>query len=65
MLKALFAVAWLLSVTCAVKLDVPAELGVPDIDPLDEFSEIPAGRLPLAIDQVYGAAPPVAARVSA
>jgi hypothetical protein len=36
---------------------------VPDISPVDELSERPAGREPLTIDQEYGVTPPVAPRV--
>jgi hypothetical protein len=40
------------SVTLAVKLKVPAAVGVPEMRPLEEFSERPAGRLPEEMDQV-------------
>ena len=50
------------SVTWAVKLDVPAVVGVPLIMPvLDNVR--PAGSDPALIDQVYGAVPPDARRV--
>ena len=51
------------SVTCTVKLLVPAVLVVPDRTPL-ALSESPGGRLPEDNDQVYGLVPPVAARVT-
>jgi hypothetical protein len=38
--------------------------GVPEIDPSVEFSCRPEGRFPVCIDQVYGAAPPVAVRAA-
>ena len=47
------------SVTLTVKLDVPALVGVPVIWPLEE-SVRPAGRLPAATLQLYGAVPPIA-----
>jgi hypothetical protein len=50
------------SVTVAVKLDVPLVVGVPEIKPVLGTRLNPAGRLPEAIAQVYGAAPPLALR---
>lgn len=41
-------------------LVVTAE-GLPVIAPVDEFKERPAGRVPPAMDHVYGEVPPVAA----
>jgi hypothetical protein len=41
----------------AVKLYVPAVVGVPEINPVFEFKLNPAGREPLAIDQVIGVVP--------
>jgi hypothetical protein len=35
-----------------VKLEVPAVVGVPEIVPVEEPRDNPAGRLPEAIDQV-------------
>ena len=52
MVRAFVAVAFRLSVTWEVKLDVPAAVGVPDIVPVDELSDSPAGRVPTDIDQV-------------
>jgi hypothetical protein len=51
-----------LFVALTVKLDVPAAVGVPVIDPDVPFKLKPAGRLPLAIAHVIGAVP-VAMRV--
>jgi hypothetical protein len=39
------------------KLDVPAVVGVPEINPVLEFKFNPAGRVPLVIDQVIGVVP--------
>jgi hypothetical protein len=51
-----------LSVSLTVKLDNPADPGVPEMDPSAErFS--PAGNDPLANDHEYGGVPPVAPRV--
>jgi hypothetical protein len=50
------------SVTVAVKLNVPLAVGVPEIRPVDEASERPAGRLPDVIDHEYGVVPPLADR---
>jgi hypothetical protein len=50
------------SFTCTVKAEVPACVGVPEIRPELEIV-IPTGKLPFVIDQVYGAVPPVAAKV--
>jgi hypothetical protein len=51
------------SVTRAVKVKLPAAVGVPLIVPVVELSVSPAGRLPAAIDQEYGLTPPEAASV--
>jgi hypothetical protein len=52
-----------LSVTRAVKLDVPAAEGVPVIEPLwDRVS--PPGSCPSASDHAYGGVPPVAESVA-
>jgi hypothetical protein len=50
----------LLSVTSMLKLNVPSELGVPVMAPVDGFSVRPGGNEPLAIEKVYGGVPPVA-----
>ena len=62
-------VAWasvcpLASVTSMVKVNVPASVGVPDSTPVSEPRPIPAGRLPLLTDQVYGPVPPLAVSVA-
>ena len=49
-------------VTCTVKLDVPAALGVPLKTPAED-SVNPAGSVPEVTDQLYGGVPPVAASV--
>jgi hypothetical protein len=49
-----------LSLTVAVKLDVPLVVGVPEIIPVVAARVSPAGRLPAVIDQVYAGVPPVA-----
>ena len=51
------------SVTCTVKLVVPASVGVPLITPVAASNVKPVGKLPFVIDQVYGVVPPVAASV--
>jgi hypothetical protein len=61
--SALVAVALTLSVTLAVKLEVPPVVGVPVIAPVEATRESPAGRLPEASDHVSGVVPPVAAIV--
>jgi hypothetical protein len=47
-----------------VKLLVPDPVGVPEIAPVLDVSASPVGKVPEMIDQVYGVAPPVAARVA-
>ena len=42
---------------------VTATVGVPPSDPVEAFSDSPAGSVPLVMDQVYGVVPPIAARV--
>jgi hypothetical protein len=51
------AAAPLTSVTLAVNDATPALVGAPVIAPLWTLSEIPGGRLPCTIDQVYGETP--------
>ena len=51
-----------LLVAIAVKLNVPAVVGVPVIAPVDLFKSKPVGRLPFANAHVIGVVP-VAARV--
>ena len=52
MLSAFVADSELASVTCTVKLIVPATVGVPEIMPVLGASERPAGREPTETDQV-------------
>ena len=56
------AVAPAASLTCTVKLDVPAVVGVPESTPA-AVSVNPAGNVPLASDHVYPGVPPLAANV--
>jgi hypothetical protein len=51
-----------LSVTCAVKVDVPAAEGIPVMLP-PALSNRPAGSAPAVTAQLYGDVPPVAAKV--
>src|ERR1022692_1251070 len=59
---AVFAVGVSESVTVTVKLSVPTNVpvGVPEITPVEAFSDNPAGRLPTVTDHLYGGIPPVA-----
>ena len=50
------------SVTCTVKLKVPAACGVPEMVP-ELLIFRPSGRFPELTDQVSGAVPPAAASV--
>ena len=59
----LTAVDEVASVTCAVKLNVPAVVGVPDISPVELLRFSAFGSDPALIDQLYGSIPPVAVRV--
>lgn len=52
------------SLTCTVKLKVPAEVGVPEMAPVAEARLRPAGSEPWLMLQVYGDVPPLAARVA-
>ena len=47
-----------LSVTCTVKLNVPAVVGVPEIPPVEESKFSPGGIVPVKL-QVNGGVPPV------
>jgi hypothetical protein len=52
------------SVTLTVKLAVVALVGVPEMTPVDEFSESPVGRDPdVRVHETYGVVPPLATRV--
>jgi hypothetical protein len=53
----------LASATRAVKLAVPAVVGVPETTPVDAFRLRPEGREPALMLQAYGVLPPVATRV--
>ena len=46
------------SVTCGVKLNVPAVVGVPEIPPVAESKFSPGGIVPVTL-QVNGGVPPV------
>ena len=50
------------SFTCTVKAEAPVCVGVPKSIPEPEMA-MPTGKLPFVIDQLYGAVPPVAAKV--
>jgi len=52
------------SVTFAVKLNVPALVSLP-VNVPPALSASPGGTLPFATDQVYGAVPPVAWKLTA
>lgn len=49
--------------TVAVKLAVPAAVGVPEITPVKALSVKPTGSEPAVIDQLYGVVPPLAASI--
>ena len=51
-----------MSLTFAVKLDVPLVVGVPDTTPVVAARVNPAGRLPDVTDHVYAGVPPLACR---
>jgi hypothetical protein len=52
------------SVTCTVNVEVPGVVGVPEIAPVDELSDNPAGSVPTVTLQVSVPAPPLATKVS-
>jgi hypothetical protein len=52
------------SATFTVKLNVPADVGIPEITPLDAVKLRPGGRRPELMLQVYGVTPPVAVKVA-
>src|SRR5687768_6731002 len=52
------------SLTRAVKFDVPAAVGVPEMAPVLALSTNPAGSAPAEIDHEYGVAPPDATSVA-
>ena len=47
------------STTWAVKVNVPAAVGVPVMAPVEGFSVKPVGSEPLVMENVYGGTPPV------
>ena len=47
-----------------LNVEEPEAVGVPEIAPLEGFSVNPAGSVPELMDQVYGAAPPLALSVA-
>ena len=51
-----------LSVTLTVNESVPAEVGVPETAPVDEFMLKPAGSTPALIEYKSGGVPPLAAQ---
>jgi hypothetical protein len=53
-----------LSVTITVNDDVAAVVGVPEITPVADPSDNPAGKLPELMLHKYGGVPPVAARIA-
>ena len=61
-LLAVWDVGGVESVTCTVKLDVPAAVGVPEITPA-VLTVRPAGSVPLARLHAKGGVPPVAVTV--
>ena len=52
------------SLTSKVIVALVAALGIPEITPVALASDNPVGRVPLVIDQLYGAVPPLAASVA-
>lgn len=60
---AVSAVGVVESVTCTVKSDVAAELGVPVITPLDDRASS-VGSAPVVMVHEYGAVPPEATRLA-
>ena len=44
-------------------MEVPAEVGIPDMTPVELFIVNPVGKAPAEMDHVDGALPPVAMRV--
>ena len=47
-----------------VKFEVPAVVGVPEITPVEELIDSPAGSVPTVTENVYGGVPPVACTVA-
>src|SRR3989304_3409264 len=61
--RARVAVAPFASVTCTVKFDVPAVVGVPLITPVAVLRASPVGSGPTDTAQLYGVLPPAATTV--
>src|SRR3989304_8833240 len=61
--RARVAVAPFASVTCTVKFDVPAVVGVPLITPVAVLRASPVGSVPTDTAQLYGVLPPAATTV--
>ena len=59
----LTAVDEVASVTCAVKLNAAAVVGLPDISPVVWLRVNPSGSAPALTDQLYEGTPPVAVSV--
>ena len=53
------------SLTCTLKGDIPACVGVPLICPVEAVRPSPVGKAPELIDHEYGAVPPEEVRVAA
>ena len=62
--NALVACTLAASVTCAVKLKLPALVGIPVMAPLVASNVRPAGKEPDVMDQRYGGVPPTAFRLA-
>ena len=60
---AVCAVGVVESVTFAVKLNEPDDVGVPEIVPLEAFNVSPPGNAPELMLQLYGVVPPLPASV--
>ena len=61
---AVSAVGVVESETCAVKLNVPVEVGVPEMAPVEAVKLSPGGNEPAEMLQEYGVFPPRAARIA-
>ena len=64
MLSDFVAVLLLASVTFTVNDEVPDAVGVPEIAPVEAFSDRPAGSEPLLTLHEYGVVPPLACSVA-
>jgi hypothetical protein len=63
--EAVRGVPVVLSVTWTMNVLAPAVVGVPEIIPVPDASDKPAGKLPEETAQVYGVTPPEADRAVA